>query len=70
MSDVLGKDVLTPQAAVPPRKRLNASMNSKGMWQLDATVETYNGESPVDQLVDLVNEAEKRFRSEGKVLAG
>lgn len=48
-----------------PRKRVNAKQSAKGQWQLDVTIETFTGESPIDQVIETIEEAKKKFTERG-----
>ena len=49
----------------PPRCRFNAKQTAKGAWQLDVTVETYDGHSPVDIVITRIEEANREFKAKG-----
>ena len=69
-----------------PRFRINAKQTAKNLWQLDATVEYKNDKikistNPDDtgdeiitplgvQLLSLIKETEKAFRTDGRVFVG
>jgi len=54
------------------RIRVNAKSNMKGVWSLDVTVEA-TGEDIISFDVDVlkvIQEKEKEFRADGRVMAG
>jgi hypothetical protein len=59
-------DQATAQA---PRVRVSAAQSAKGIWQIDATVERFDGLSPVPMLVDEIKEAQAALREAGHKLA-
>lgn len=65
MSDQVQPSVETAQVSSEPRYRLNAKQTAKGAWQLDVTAETYDGESPVDLALSVIQEAQKKFEGQG-----
>lgn len=57
--------VETASVSSEPRYRLSAKQTAKGQWQLDVTAKTYDGTSPVDRILAVVNEAKEKFASQG-----
>jgi len=55
--------------AQPPRVRVNAAQSSKGIWQIEATVECFDDTDPVPMLVAKIREVEDALRGAGHKLA-
>lgn len=53
----------------PPRVRVSAAQSAKGVWQIDATVETFDGTDAVPLLAQKIGEVEKALRDKGHKLA-
>jgi hypothetical protein len=58
------------ETSTQPRKRINASQTAKGLFQLEATVETFDGSDPGAELLRILKDAEARFLADGKKLVG
>jgi hypothetical protein len=48
---------------------VNAAQSTKGIWQIDVTVETFDGTNPVPRLADKIKEVEDALRGAGHKLA-
>ena len=55
--------------AQPPRVGVNAAQSAKGVWQIEATVESFDGADPVPMLATKIKEVEDALRSAGHKLA-
>jgi len=55
--------------AQPPRVRVNAAQSTKGIWQIEATVESFDGTDPVPMLAAKIKEVEEALRGAGHKLA-
>lgn len=56
------------QASALLRKRVNASQTAKGLWQIEATVETCDGSDPQVDLLRIIDDTAARFIASGKKL--
>jgi hypothetical protein len=54
--------------AQPPRVRASAAQTAKGAWQIDVTVETFDGADPVQMLATKIVEVQKALRERGQKL--
>jgi hypothetical protein len=56
------------------RVRINAKQTAKGAWQFDATFEdeavSVDIDAAASKLLEAVNAAEKKFKADGKEVAG
>lgn len=57
------------QFVQPPRVRASAAQSAKGVWQVDVTVETFDGTDPVPMLASKIGEVEAALRERGHKLA-
>jgi hypothetical protein len=48
---------------------VSAAQSAKGLWQVDATVETFDGADPVPMLASKIGEVEAALRAGGHKLA-
>jgi len=62
MSDL----VVSPQA---PRVRVATAQTAKGVWQIECTVESFDGTDPVPLLAQKIKEVETALKLEGRKLA-